>query len=400
MIDEGTTNSLTQWRSAPMPFLRTVFLVLAVCVAAKSATAAEPSKGAVEKDWPVFRGNQQSTAAVSAALPESLEVLWQFRPEGKNRGFDATPVVLNGTVYISDLGNFDGRVYALDLATGDRRWQFTTDSDFVAAAAVRDDRVFVGDIDGRFYCLNAKTGTALWKFEADGEIDSGANFYQDKILFGSQDGTLYCLNKDGKLVWKYSIDNQIRCTPTVVADRAFVAGCDGKLHIVDLTSGEAAATVEIMAPTGMTPGVKGDQVFFGTEDSVFFCVNWRQAKIVWTYQDESRRQSLRSPPAIVDGFVVYGGQSKRVYAVDPRDGALRWKFTARQRVDAGPVISGSRVYVAAVDGRLYALDLKSGKELWQFEAAGGFVGSPAVAENRLVIASDEGVVYCFGSNKN
>ena len=56
-------------------------------------------------------------------------------------------------------------------------------------------------------------------------IDGCPNFFADHVLIGSQDATLYCLNADsGKLVWKHAIDDQIRCTPTVVENRAFVAG--------------------------------------------------------------------------------------------------------------------------------------------------------------------------------
>src|SRR3970282_491872 len=97
------------------------------------------------------------------------------------------------------------------------------------------------------------------------EISAGANFYHDKVLVGSQDGSLYCLNAAaGEPVWKYSIDNMIQCAPTVMENRCFLAGCDGKLHIIDLDRGEAVAKVEIQDPTNSTPAAAGDFVYFGT----------------------------------------------------------------------------------------------------------------------------------------
>jgi outer membrane protein assembly factor BamB len=138
-------------------------------------------------------------------------------------------------------------------------------------------------------------------------------------------------------------------------------------------------------------------VFFGTEGSLFFCVDWRRAAAVWTFEDKERQQPLRGAPAVSAGKVVFGGRSKKVYCLDAQDGHLLWEFSTRQRVDASPVIVKDRVFAAAGDGRIYGLDLNTGKESWQFEAGGGFTGSPAVASQRLVIASEDGVVYCFGS---
>jgi outer membrane protein assembly factor BamB len=217
------------------------------------------------------------------------------------------------------------------------------------------------------------------------------------VLFGSQDSHLYCLHADtGALVWKFAIGDQIRCLPTVVDDRSFVAGCDSSLHIVDLRRGQEVAAVPIEAPTGVTPAVLGARVFFGTEGGAFFAIDWRSAKVAWKAEDKGANQPYRSAPAVQEGIVVVGSRNRRVEAFDPATGKRLWSFPTRQRVDGSPVIVGQRVLVGAADGRLYALELASGKELWQYQASGGFSGGAAVAEGRLVIATDRGVVYCFG----
>jgi outer membrane protein assembly factor BamB len=127
------------------------------------------------------------------------------------------------------------------------------------------------------------------------------------------------------------------------------------------------------------------------------CVNWKEAKVAWTFADERHTQSIRSSPAVNDSIAVYGSRSKRVYALDPKTGKELWTFPTKQRVDSSPVIVGGRAFVGSYDGRLYALNLSDGKKQWEYETGGGFTGSPAVADQRLVIANDDGVVYCFGS---
>jgi outer membrane protein assembly factor BamB len=217
------------------------------------------------------------------------------------------------------------------------------------------------------------------------------------VLFGSQDSKLYCLKADtGEVVWKFAIQDQIRCMPTVVGDRSFVAGCDSTLHIVDLTEGKEVTGVPIEAPTGVTPAVLGDNAYFGTEGGTFFAVNWKDAKVAWKAEEKGSSQPYRSSPAVQEGIVVVGSRSRRVEAFNAKTGEELWSFATKQRVDSSPVIVGERVYVGAADGRLYGLELKTGKQVFEYQGTGGFTGSPAVADGKLVIATDRGVVYCFG----
>ena len=152
-----------------------------------------------------------------------------------------------------------------------------------------------------------------------------------------------------------------------------------------------------MAPTGCTPAVGGNRVFFGTEGSSFFAIDWQEAKIAWTMQvaaqhavplvgrRDRRRRDLRRPrqawcmPSI--------RPTARSCGSSPREA----------RVDSSPVIVGIAVFVGSSDGRLYALDRKTGKKVWEYEAGGDFVASPAVADGRLVIGNTDGTLYCFGS---
>jgi outer membrane protein assembly factor BamB len=134
----------------------------------------------------------------------------------------------------------------------------------------------------------------------------------------------------------------------------------------------------------------------GTEAGEVFAVNWREAKVLWTFSDHRSSQAIRSCPAVNADTVVIGSRSKKVYAIDARTGEQKWVFPTKNRVDSSPVIVGQRVLIGSGDGRLYSINLEDGKKTWEYETGSGFVGSPAVAAGRLVIANEDGVVYCFG----
>lgn len=352
-----------------------------------------PVLAAESSNWPLFRGDAQATGVATSDLPAKLELLWKYEiPKG---AFEGTPAIVDGVVYLGDL---DGRLVAIDLKTGAKKWEQKLETGFNTSPATRDGLLYLGDLDGKFHCFDAKDGSEKWSHETMAEINSSANFYKDQVLVGSQDATLYSLDaKSGKLTWKYTIADQIRCSPTVVENRCFLAGCDGKLHIVDLDKGTAVADVPIDSPTGSTPAARGEMVYFGTEGGTFLGINWKEAKTVWTWQDEKRSQAFRSSAAVNKDAVIVGGRDKVVRAFEPMSDKEKWRFTARQRIDASPVVVGERVFVAVADGRLYALNVADGKEVWKFEGGGGFAGSPAIADGKLVIANDEGTIFCFGA---
>ena len=359
------------------------------------------------KDWPLFRGDAKSTGVADTKLPEKLEVLWKY--EVKRGAFESSPIIVGGkekTVYIGDL---DGRMFALDLKTGKLKWEFKTVSvreseakgkssggiGFETAPAYKNKHLYIGDLDGYFYCVDMK-GEEVWQYQSDGVIHSSANFHKDTVLFGSEDTRLYALDaKTGKKKWELETADQVRCSVTVVDGRAFVAGCDGALHTINLEKGEEESNVVIESPTGVTPAVVGDVAFVGTEQAGFFALDWKKAEIKWHFNPD-RGLASRSSPAVNKDHVIFGSRQREVFSVNPKTGKQNWSRTLKANVDSSPVIVGDRVFIGSTEGRLYALNLKNGETLWQKQLNGGIIGSPAVAFERLIIATDRGVVYCLG----
>ncbi len=351
----------------------------------------------VEKGWTFFRGNQNSTGVATGKLPAKLAVVWKHEIE--NGAIEGTPVIVGGTRPRAYIGDLDGRILAFDLNSGELAWeiQLPDKLGFVTAPVFRDDRLYIGDIDGIFHCFDMQ-GKELWNYTTDGEIDSSANFYKDLVLFGSQDSKLYALNaKTGKLAWELETGDQVRCSITVIESRAFVAGCDGALHIIDLNQGKEVGSVVIESPTGVTPAATDDGVYVGTEQAGFYAIDWKQAKLKWKYDDPQGGLATRSCPAVAGKQVVMGASNRKVYSLNTDTGKLIWSTTLKSKIVSSPVIVDGRVLVGSTDGRFYELDLKSGKIVWEIELQGGIIGSPAVAFGRVVIATDRGVVYCLGA---
>jgi len=86
--------------------------------------------------------------------------LWEFG----SGGFQSSPALgAGGTVYV---GGKDGKVYALVGATGAKRWEYASRGEVLSSPAVgANGTVYVGSRDGSPYALSGATGAKLWEYQ-------------------------------------------------------------------------------------------------------------------------------------------------------------------------------------------------------------------------------------------
>ncbi len=155
--------------------------------------------------------------------------LWSLPGNGAAYG---TPVVNGNTLYVSGWGG----LRALDVASGDARWQTDdygtpaiagdlgvggTDTGSVIAyqlgtgavaweaqfagpirpAAVAGDGVyFTAEGEHRIYALDTATGNELWSFDLDGSNECCVAASHGLVVVGTLPGTLYAIDGDGATV--------------------------------------------------------------------------------------------------------------------------------------------------------------------------------------------------------
>jgi PQQ-dependent dehydrogenase (methanol/ethanol family) len=108
--------------------------------------------------------------AINEANVGRLGIAWYFDLDTK-RGQEATPLVVDGVMYVSTAWS---KVKALDAKTGELIWQFdpevTPEMAFKGCCdvvnrgvAVWNGKVYVGTFDGRLIALDAATGQPVWR---------------------------------------------------------------------------------------------------------------------------------------------------------------------------------------------------------------------------------------------
>ncbi len=107
--------------------------------------------------------------AINAETVKDLGLAWSV-DLGTRRGVEATPIVVDGVMYVS--GPW-GVAWAFDARTGEELWYFDPKVDKARGqyaccdtvnrgVAVYEGKVFVAALDGRLFALDAGTGEPIW----------------------------------------------------------------------------------------------------------------------------------------------------------------------------------------------------------------------------------------------
>ena len=169
-----------------MNALRTFVIITAVAVAGIAANAGVRAAGAVvdaaaavddarlhagaSREWLMAGGRYDNDhfsalTQIDRTTVARLAPRWRFH-SGKHGGFEATPIVADGVMYVTT--PFDD-VVALDAASGEIRWRYhhvlrrpPCCGPANRGAAVAYGRVYIATVDARLIALDARTGTVRW----------------------------------------------------------------------------------------------------------------------------------------------------------------------------------------------------------------------------------------------
>src|SRR5690554_3100161 len=186
------------------------------------------ANGATGIDWPShgLDYSEQRFSPLSQINVDNVKDLkleWAYDLDA-SRGIEATPVVVDGKMYVTSTW---GRVHAIDAKTGERLWVYDPEvprsESFKACCdvvnrgvAYYEGKVIVGTLDGRVVAIDADKGTRIWETNTFIESDfaytiTGApRVYKGKVLIGNGGadfgarGYVSAYDVDtGKLEWRW-----------------------------------------------------------------------------------------------------------------------------------------------------------------------------------------------------
>jgi outer membrane protein assembly factor BamB len=281
----------------------------------------------------------------------------------------STPAVDNHTVYMTFLNKppcnatrpgLDGQTIAFDADTGKVRWRVRM-GPTESSPLVVGKLVYVGDWRGKVYALNARTGGTVWSFQTGNKVKDGMAYAGGKVYFGSYDSHVYALNaRTGKLVWKSGSQRRLGAsgtfysTPAVAYDRVYIGSTDGKMYSFGASSGKLRWSQSTGSYVYSSPAVWNQRVYAGSYDHYFYCFDAATGDVRWKFKSNG---PISGSAVVINGVVYFSSFKGRTYALDARTGKQLWFF---RRGKYGAVVADrewlylvgyARVFAMAPKGR-------------------------------------------------
>ncbi|WP_394836502.1 pyrroloquinoline quinone-dependent dehydrogenase [Pendulispora rubella] len=347
-------------------------------------------------EWPAYGrdpggARHSPLAQITRDNVAGLAVAWTYRTgdvpgagESKANTFQATPIYLDGTLYVSSGYN---RVFALDPDTGAPRWIFDPKVDtnvpgrYLVSRGVsawhdgKDDkdgdsacrrRLFVTTTDARLMAIDAGTGQPCDGFGAGGTVDLKEG------IPGAASG-IYSVSSPPAVV------GHVVVVGSSIADNVAVDVPPGTVRGFDARTG---ARLWAWDPIPRSPADPGYEAW-APEDAAR-----TRAANVWSVMTADPERDLVFLPTSSPSPDYYGGLRKgpgphanSVVALRASTGKLVWAFQAIHHdlwdydVPASPALTRIRrngqsidaVAVATKAGNLFFLDRDTGNPLWPIE---------------------------------
>lgn len=260
---------------------RISILLLSLCLFAcvqKASDIRQDNAYLASKEWPSFGRDysNQRMSPLKQITPENvknLSLAWQFK-SGVSASFQATPIVVNGVMFVALPYN---HVVALDAKTGQLKWRYTHQrrenwkmccGPANRGVAVKEGKVFIGTVDARLIALDANNGEKIWdidvaenitKTERASDLSQSDQKSQKNVYGGTGVGIAMApVVYRGKVIigitgvgYGLHID-----TPTKDAPLGAVVGVDGRfgrpgfLAAFDVNTGERVWQFDTIPPTG------------------------------------------------------------------------------------------------------------------------------------------------------
>ena len=125
-------------------------------------------------------------------------------------------------------------------------------------------------------------------------------------------------------------------------------------------------------------------------------ISFCRDKTWWRF---ATKGEIYSNPQLYKGYIYFGNNDGRFYAVDEKIGKEKWSFKTGYEIFTTPIFHRNKVLFTSSD-KLFALDVRNGREIWRFTTDGfyRFITDIKIHKNIFYAGDADGTLYAINAN--
>jgi outer membrane protein assembly factor BamB len=151
-------------------------------------------------------------------------------------------------------GSNDNEMLLFDASSGELRWRFETKPEGGVKGSIRHAPAFdekrghlvTGCADGRIYIIDVESGEEVWSVKTGNTIYTVPLVLNDKAYIGSTDKYMYVLDLERQIVkTKIFAASKVFGPATLLAGRIYFGACNGMIYELDPATDEVTGTHQL-----------------------------------------------------------------------------------------------------------------------------------------------------------
>ena len=269
------------------------------------------------------------------------------------------------------MGSSDGELTALDINSGQQRWQARVSSEVLSVPKADQGVAVVHTIDGKLFAFQASDGNSMWLYDRSIPVltlhgSSSPVLHGSTVICGFASGRMAAFElASGNPLWESTISMpsgrselermvDINGDPQVIDGVAYVTTYQGDMAAVAVDTGEVLWRRPFSSYAGL--GADGKQLYVTDEGDTVWGVDPSSGASLWQ-QNKMHGRRLTAPVPL-GRYLMVGDYEGYLHILSAEDGEIVGRIrVGSDPISTPPMVVNGVAYVLGDGGSLAAISL-------------------------------------------
>lgn len=255
----------------------------------------------------------------------------------------------------------EGRITA--LSHGTQRWSYAIGSRIISRPAYGQGAIYVATEGRRLIALSLKDGRLLWSRLLEGGIGHDVRvLVSDTSLFAATvSGRLYRYDGRGGLVWQIKLPAAVYSSPVRCGQRIYVPAQDGVIYGIGIESSRIEIRAHLGSVVKSSIAERDDRLYIANYGGEIMCYNCIRDEVEWRF---GARERIVADPVLDQNYLYAATANGTVYKLTTA-GSLVWRVHLGNMIEKSPVIGNGNLYILSKEV-FYLIDRDKGALKWSY----------------------------------